>query len=107
MALERRWLSNDTCAICHETLENDQSSKDVLTLKSCGHRYHSRCFKTWYRNYSTSCCNCRNYVRAYWDPSERRLVVDPKIRKDKDGWYPGISADEDYDTDDGFLIADE
>lgn len=59
-------MPEDTCAICHEEMKNDDSMK----LHECSHAFHTSCIKHWFdskeSNKSCPCCRVRCNMNKYY-----------------------------------------
>ena len=54
---------NVTCVICTDALEGGAGEQSVHALE-CGHRFHSSCILTWFRNGNKTCPLCRDEPAA-------------------------------------------
>lgn len=75
--------SGDTCAICIDTLEDDD---DVRGL-TCGHAFHAVCLDPWLTNRRACCPLCK---ADYYTPKARPQPVEGEIR---DPHAPSAPAD--------------
>ena len=48
-------MSEEICAICHESLENNK-----YKIPECNHEYHTNCIITWFRTGKNRCPLCNN-----------------------------------------------
>ncbi|ADO67310.1 hypothetical protein crov277 [Cafeteria roenbergensis virus] len=58
---------NRDCTICRESIESIESTKEIVSIGSCGHGFHTNCLNKWFthNNNSTKCPVCiKNWVES-------------------------------------------
>ena len=53
-------MTNNTCAICLDTIDDNDTTNLGYNLPECNCKFHVGCIIHWFRQGQTTCPNCRN-----------------------------------------------
>lgn len=79
-------LCDETCSICHETMEEDSSGVESLF---CGHKFHGKCILRWMQIGNASCPYCKQL-----HPDHKDFASSSRTQGADEGEFSDSASDE-------------